>query len=131
MQSIVFEDLLPLDGQYEVFAFRNGVTVKIDGVTHRGTAQPSADEIERSLRGKRLELFTWMSIALLKQCSICFCPGDHHLVPIVGGTRSVTGNAWNEVSRDLYKAAWGQGGTDCAPSTGSDCVEAQRPKPTG
>lgn len=49
--GIVFEDLLPVDGKYEVFAFRNGVTVKIDGVTHRGTAQPSADEIESSLHG--------------------------------------------------------------------------------
>ena len=32
--GIVFEDILPANGKYEVFAFRNGVTVRIHGVTH-------------------------------------------------------------------------------------------------
>ena len=39
--GIVFEDILPEDGKYEVFAFRNGVTVRMNGVTHLGMAQPS------------------------------------------------------------------------------------------
>jgi len=50
--GIVFEDLLPANGKFEVFAFRNGVTVRVNGVTHLGTAQPSAVEIEKSLNGE-------------------------------------------------------------------------------
>ena len=95
--GIVFEDLLPADGKYEVFVFRNGVTVLVNGVTHRGTAQPSAAEIERALSG--------VVTSTLKFARVQSTTREQYLAN--GGTSSVTGNAWNEVSRDLYKAAWG------------------------
>jgi hypothetical protein len=47
--GIVFEDLLPEDGVNEIYCFRNGVTVKVDGVPHRGSAQPSEQEQEKCL----------------------------------------------------------------------------------
>lgn len=95
--GIVFEDILPEDGKEEVFAFRNGVTVRINGVTHLGTAQPSAAEIEKSLNGE--------VTSTLKFARIQSTTREQYLAN--GGKRSVTGNAWNEVNRDLYKAAWG------------------------
>lgn len=95
--GIVFEDILPADKRYEVFAFRNGVTVKVNGVTHLGTAQPSATEIENSLHG--------VVTSTLRFARIQSTTRQQYLAN--GGTRSVTGNAWNEVNRDLYKAAWG------------------------
>ena len=94
--GIVFEDILPPDGKYEVFAFRNGVTVLIDGVTHRGTAQPSAAQIEKSLHG---DVTSTLRFARIQSTT-----REQYLAN--GGTLSVTGNAWNEVNRDLYKAAW-------------------------
>jgi endoglucanase len=95
--GIVFEDILPEDGKFEVFAFRNGVTVRINGVNHLGTAQPSAVEIEKSLHGD--------VISTLKFARVQSTTREQYLAN--GGTRNVTGNAWNEVNRDLYKAAWG------------------------
>ena len=95
--GIVFEDILPENGKFEVFAFRNGVTVRVTGVTHLGTAQPSAAEIEKSLSG---EVSTTLRFARIQSTT-----REQYLAN--GGTRTVTGNAWNEVSRDLYKAAWG------------------------
>lgn len=95
--GIVFEDILPENGKFEVFAFRNGVTVRVNGVTHLGTAQPSAAEIEKSLNGE--------VTSTLKFARIQSTTRDEYLAN--GGTRTVTGNAWNEVNRDRYKAAWG------------------------
>jgi len=95
--GIVFEDILPANGKFEVFAFRNGVTVRVDGVTHLGTAQPSAAEIEKSLHGT--------VTSTLKFARIQSTTREQYLAN--GGTLSVNGNAWNEVNRDLYKAAWG------------------------
>jgi hypothetical protein len=80
-----------------VFAFRNGVTVRVNGVNHLGTAQPSADEIEKSLNGEVTSTFKFARIQSTTR--------QQYLAN--GGTRTVTGNAWNEVNRDLYKAAWG------------------------
>lgn len=96
--GIVFEDLLPENGKFEVFAFRNGVTVRVNGVTHLGTAQPSAAEIEKSLHGEVTSTFKYARIQSTTR----------EQYQANGGTLTVTGNAWNEVNRDLYKAAWGQ-----------------------
>lgn len=95
--GIVFEDILPANGKFEVFGFRNGVTVRVNGVNHRGTIQPSAVEIEKSLHGE--------VISTLRFARIQSTTREQYLAN--GGTRSVGGNLWNEVSRDLYKAAWG------------------------
>lgn len=96
--GIVFEDILPENGKFEVFAFRNGVTVRINGVTHLGMAQPSAAEIEKSLHG---EVTSTLRFARIQSTT-----REQYLAN--GGTRNVTGNAWNEVNRDLYKSAWGR-----------------------
>jgi len=96
--GIVFEDILPADGRFEVFAFRNGVTVLIAGVIHRGTAQPSAGEIEKSLHGEVTSTFKFARVQSTTR--------EQYLAN--GGTRNVTGNAWNAVNGDLYKAAYGQ-----------------------
>ena len=95
--GIVMEDILPEDGRFEVFAFRNGVTVRVNGVTHLGTQQPSPAEIEKSLNGE----VTWTG----KFARIQSATREQYQAN--GGTRNVAGLAWLEVSRDLYKAAWG------------------------
>jgi len=46
--GIVFEDILPGDSVYEIYCFRNGVTVQVKGVKHRGTEPPADEEIEKS-----------------------------------------------------------------------------------
>ena len=95
--GIVFEDILPANGKFEVFAFRNGVTVRVNGVTHMATAQPSDAEIEKSLNGEVTFTFKYARIQSTTR--------EQYVAN--GGTQCVTNNAWNEVNRDLYKAAWG------------------------
>lgn len=96
--GIVFEDILPEDGRMEVFAFRNGVTVRVSGVTHVGTQQPTDDEIEKSLNGDVIKAFRFARIQSTTR----------EQYQANGGTRNVAGLAWLEVSRDLYQAAWGK-----------------------
>jgi hypothetical protein len=94
--GIVFEDILPADGRMEVYAFRNGVTVRVPGVTHRGTQQPTADEIQKSLNADPTTAFKFARIQGTTR-------EDYQAN---GGTRDVAALAWLDVSRDLYKAAW-------------------------
>lgn len=95
--GIVFEDILPEDGVNEVYAFRNGVTVRVDGVTHRSPQQPTAAQIEKSLNGQVTSTFKFARIQSTTR--------ENYKAN--GGTRNVTESAWLDVVRDLYKAAWG------------------------
>lgn len=100
--GIVFEDQIPQDGIYEIYCFRNGVTVQVNGVPHRGTAPPTGDEIEKSLNGEVI----WIGrFARLQGTTTEEYTAN-------GGTTEVGNNAnrkavWLEVSRQLYQAAWG------------------------
>jgi hypothetical protein len=104
--GIVFEDL-DGDGKHEIYPFRNGVTVKIDGVPYRGTSQPTDAEIEKSLKGD----VTWTGQFARVQST------TREQYKANGGTEDV-GDAnnrklkWLEVTRDLYKAAWGKDRND-------------------
>lgn len=100
--GIVFEDILPPDGTYEVYCFRNGVTVGVEGVAHRGTRQPSQPEIEASLRGNVL----WTG----KYARLQSTTREQYYAN--GGTVDVGDSSdpkpsWLEVSRILYQVAWG------------------------
>jgi hypothetical protein len=96
--GIVFEDIIPADGVFEVYAFRDGVTVRVRGVNHRGTAQPTAEEIEKSLSGFVLSTGRYARIQ----------GTTREQYRANGGSKDVNGLAWLGVSRELYQAAWGQ-----------------------
>lgn len=98
LAGIVFEDILPADGKFEVFAFRNGVTVRVKGVNHLGTSQPTDDEINQSING--------VVLSSGKYARIQSTTRQQYLAN--GGTREVAGLAWLDVSRDLYQGAWGK-----------------------
>jgi hypothetical protein len=100
--GIVFEDILPHDGTHEIFAFRDGVTVKVDGVEHRGTRPPSSDEIARSLTGA----VTWVGRYARLQSTTPQQYRDNGGQEDVGDdTKRTLG--WLDVNRKLYQAAWG------------------------
>ncbi len=101
--GIVFEDIIPEDGRYEIYAFRNGVTVKIDGVNHRGTKQPSAEEIEESIDGKVTHIFQYVRLQGTTPEQYKANGGQEDV-----GDSSKPKMKWLEVIRDLYKSAWGQ-----------------------
>lgn len=47
--GVVYEDYIPADHVFEVYAFRDGVNVVLNGIKHRRTSALSAAELESSL----------------------------------------------------------------------------------
>ncbi len=102
--GIVFEDMLPKDGIYEIFCFRNGVTVRIRGIKHLSTLQPTNEEIERSLNGEIISTFVYARLQSTTREQYRANGGTVDVGSSASGQRKA---AWLEVSRQLYQAAWG------------------------
>lgn len=106
--GIVYEDLYDAenqtwqaDGINEIYCFRNGVTVVVDGVKHMGTEQPSEAGIEKSLSGRVLKS---MKFARIQSTTREQYRANGGTVDV--GDSSDRKLAWLTVVRDLYQAAW-------------------------
>jgi len=99
--GIVLEDILPEDGVYEIYSFRDGVTVKIDGVPHRGIQPPTQEQIELSLSGS----VTWVGKYARLQSTTPAQYRSNAGNEDVGSDAKRT-SAWLMASRRLYQAAW-------------------------
>jgi hypothetical protein len=99
VRGIVYEDILPANGINEIYCFRDGVTVKINGVDHRSEKQPTAAQIEKSLTAT-LNDVTWVG----KYARIQSTTREQYKA--AGGREDVEGTNWLEVSRKLYQKAW-------------------------
>jgi hypothetical protein len=56
--GLVYEDIYPADHVFESYAFRDGVTVRLNDLGHRMTRPLSADELESFLNATPLETIT-------------------------------------------------------------------------
>jgi hypothetical protein len=101
--GIVWEDYLPKDGAYEIYCFRNGVCVGIKDIKHRSTAQPTDEEIEKSLTGEVLWSADRARIQSTMREEYKANGGKVDVGSSSKGQRKLT---WLEVSRELYQAAW-------------------------
>ncbi len=104
--GVVYEDMEG-DGLMKAYCFRDGVTVRVDGMVHRTTAPLTIAEREASLRGPVNRVYTYARIASTS-------PNDYKAA---GGTVDVGDNqerklAWLEVVRDAYTKAWKTGRND-------------------
>jgi hypothetical protein len=99
VRGIVYEDILPANGINEIYCFRDGVTVKIDGVDHRSEKQPTAAQTEKSLTAVLKEV-TWVGRYARIQST------TREQYKAAGGREDVEGTNWLEVSRKLYQKAW-------------------------
>lgn len=52
VSGVVYEDIIPRDGVFEAYCFRDGVTVLVDGFKHLETKPLSAEENETCISGK-------------------------------------------------------------------------------
>jgi endoglucanase len=103
--GLVFEDLLPTDkhdGIHEMYPFRDGVTVRVDGVRNQSTMQPTAKQIDAALVGevKGSGIYARVQGTTREEYKNN------------GGTADVGDSkqrklSWLAVSRDEFKAAWG------------------------
>lgn len=104
--GVVYEDILPSDGEYEAYCFRNGVTVKVVGFNHRETKPLSQDNIDTCINGEVAEVMTYARIH----------GGTREDYTSTGGTEDVGTSAkgkrkakWMDVVREAYQAAWESG----------------------
>lgn len=99
IRGIVYEDILPANGLYEVYCFMDGVTVKINGVDHRSETQPSPEQMQKALSAVGADV-TWVG----KYARIQSATREDYRK--AGGKEDVEGAAWLNVSRRLYQEAW-------------------------
>lgn len=99
VRGIVYEDILPKNGINEIYCFRDGVTVKIKGVQHRGEKQPTAAEIKQSLTAP-IEDVTWVGRFARIQST------TREMYKAAGGLENVEGTNWLDLNRKLYQKAW-------------------------
>lgn len=99
--GVVYEDILPADGKNEIFCFRDGVTVAIEGVPHRGTDPMTPEQVEASITGKVTRVYTYARIASTSP----------KMWIDAGGSPDVFKNGkptaqWMTEIRQAYQAAW-------------------------
>jgi hypothetical protein len=99
--GVVYEDILPEDGKYEVYCFRDGVTVEVEGVKHRTTEPLTADEIEASISGKLKRIFTYARIQSTTPQQFIEAGGPADILKYGKPTPR-----WPEVIRQAYQEAW-------------------------
>jgi hypothetical protein len=99
VRGVVYEDILPANGINEVYCFMDGVTVKINGVDHRGEKQPSPEQMKKALNAALADV-TWVGKYARLQSTT---REDYRKA---GGKEDVEGTAWLDVNRKLYQAAW-------------------------
>lgn len=97
--GIVDEDLLPEDGIYEAYGFRDGITTILEGVKHRQTTPFSQQELEVALTARPLQ--TASSEAPARPIGV-----SKSQFLKVNPTASVDHLNWLVTVREEYKKAW-------------------------
>jgi hypothetical protein len=99
--GVVYEDIIPADGVHEIYCFRDGVTVEVEGVPHRGTAPMTPEQLAASIDGKVRRVFTYARIASTSP----------KMWIDAGGSKDVLKDGkpsekWMSEIRRAYQAAW-------------------------
>lgn len=99
--GVVYEDIIPADGVYEIYCFRDGVTVKIDGVPHRGTKPMTPAQTAASINGPVTRVFNYGRIASTSPEMWIAAGGSPDVMNAAEPTK-----AWMMEIRAAYQAAW-------------------------
>ncbi len=101
--GVVYEDILPADGVNEIFCFRDGVTVQVEGVKHRGTEPMTPEQIEASISGKVTRVFTYARIQSTTPQQFIDAGGAKDVLKDGKPT-----DQWMAEIRKAYQEAWGK-----------------------
>ncbi len=99
--GVVYEDILPEDGKFEIYCFRDGVTVEIEGVPHRGTEPMTPEQIEASISGRIKRVFTYARIQSTTPQQFIDAGGPLDILKDNKPTLR-----WPDVIREAYQQAW-------------------------
>jgi hypothetical protein len=105
--GVVYEDIIPADGKFEIYCFRNGVTAAIDGVPHRGTEPLTPAQVEASLYGRVTSVYRYARIQSTSPEEYTANGGRRAV-----GTNQLRTPEWLEASRECYQASWHSDGSE-------------------
>lgn len=100
--GVVYEDIIPEDGKNEIYCFRDGVTVEIESVPHRGTAPMTPEQTTASIDGKVKRIFTYGRIASTSPKMWIDAGGPKEIL----GADSKPTQRWLDEVRKAYQSAW-------------------------
>jgi hypothetical protein len=101
--GVVYEDIIPADGEYEAYCFRNGVTVMVNGFKHRETKPLSEQEIQKCINGEVTEVMTYARIHGGTRENYILSGGKEDVGSSETGKRKLR---WMDVVRASYQEAW-------------------------
>jgi hypothetical protein len=99
--GVVYEDIIPADGVDEIYCFRDGVTVEVEGVPHRGTAPMTPEQVTASIDGTIKRVFTYARIASTSPKMWIDAGGSSDVLKEGKPTEK-----WISEIRKAYQAAW-------------------------
>jgi hypothetical protein len=99
--GVVYEDILPPDGKNENYCFRDGVTVEIETVPHRGTEPMTPQQVAASIDGRIKRVFTYARIASTSPRMWIDAGGSPNVLRDGKPT-----DRWPSAIRAAYQAAW-------------------------
>jgi hypothetical protein len=99
--GIVLEDIRPGDGAYEMYCFRHGVRVEVEGFATLSTARPTEEDQRACLEGKLERPTAFARIAGTTVAQYLAAGGT-----LAVGSDAAPTAAWLEASRTLYQRAW-------------------------
>ena len=102
--GIVLEDLYPDVPGVEGYAFRDGVTVRVEGYENGRSAQPTRAEVDAALDGPVRDAMRYARLQSTSREDYRAGGGAEDVGTSAAGARKV---AWLDVVRTLYQAAWG------------------------
>lgn len=97
--GVVYEDIIPKDGVYEAYAFRDGVTVSIKDIRHRRTVPLTDYELEAALDATPLGTISNPAYSRIVGTS-----RGEYLWANTGA--DVSGMKWPALVRSSYQKAW-------------------------
>jgi len=104
--GVVLEDILPTDnpdGIYEVYVFRDGVTVRVDGIKNGSTIQPTEEQLDAALFGEVKSSGIYARVQGTTREEYKVYGGTVDVGESRLGHRKL---AWLQVVRELFKSAW-------------------------
>ncbi len=99
--GVVYEDIIPADGRNEVYCFRDGVTVAVEGGEHRTTLPLTPAEIEASMKGPVQRVFTYARIQGTSPKQFIMAGGPAEILDAGKPTTK-----WLDEVRAAYQEAW-------------------------
>ena len=99
--GVVYEDLIPKDGVFEAYCFRDGVTTIVDGFEHRNTNVLNSREVENCISGVAYSALTFARIHGGTREEYTKSGGKVNV-----GSSSERRLVWLDVVRKSYQDAW-------------------------